>query len=47
MGRIADQLRQLKQQMEDSDRKLMELIEAHCNESEQAWQWLEEELLKD
>jgi len=25
----------------------MELIEAHCNESEQAWQWLEEELLKD
>ena len=47
MGRIADQLRQLKAQMEESDKKLLELIEAHCSESQQAWEWLEEELLKD
>ena len=47
MERISDRLRQLRAQMEDSDRKLLELIEAHCSESQQAWEWLEEELLKD
>ena len=47
MERISDRLRKLRKDMQESDRKLLELIEAHCSESQQAWEWLEEELLKD
>ena len=44
MGVIADQLKQLIKEMEESDRRLKHLVSDHIDKSERAWQLLQEVL---
>lgn len=44
MGVIADQLKQLIKEMEESDRRLKRLVSDHIGKSERAWQLLQEAL---
>ena len=44
MGVIADQLKQLIKEMEESDRRLKSLVADHIDKSERAWQLLQEVL---
>ena len=44
MGVIADQLKQLIKDMEESDRRLKHLVADHIDKSERAWRLLQEVL---
>ncbi len=44
MGVIADQLKQLVKEMEESDRRLKYLVSDHIDKSERAWHLLQEVL---
>ena len=44
MGVIADQLKQLIKEMEESDRRLKSLVSDHIYKSEKAWHLLQEVL---
>jgi len=42
MGVIADQLKELIKEMEESDRRLKHLVSDHIYKSERAWRLMEE-----
>ena len=44
MGVIADQLKQLIKEMEESDQRLQHLVSDHIRKSERAWHLLQEVL---
>lgn len=44
MGVIADQLKELIKEMEESDRRLRHLVSDHIHKSEKAWHLLQEVL---